>query len=217
MAKIAVLGTGMVGQTIASKLVALGHDVKMGSRDAKNEKAAEWAKKAGAKASHGTFADAAAFGEMLFNCTSGHGAVDAMRAAGAQNLDGKLVIDISNPLDFSKGMPPFLFTGSTDSLGEQIQREFPKALVVKTLNTVNCEIMVNPAKVAGGDHFVFMSGNDAGAKGRAAEILKGWFGWKNVLDLGDITTARGTEGYLPLWVRIYGALGTGDFNIKIVR
>ncbi|HSQ68203.1 MAG TPA: NAD(P)-binding domain-containing protein [Polyangiaceae bacterium] len=217
MAKIAVLGTGMVGQTIGSKLVALGHEVKMGSRDAKNEKAASWAKKEGAKASHGTFADAAAFGELVFNCTSGHGALEALRAAGAANLDGKLVVDLSNPLDFSKGMPPSLFAGNTDSLAERIQKEFPKAHVVKTLNTINCELMVDPGKVAGGDHTVFMSGNDPAAKGRVAEILKGWFGWKDVLDLGDITTARGTESYMPLWLRLWGALGTADFNIKIVK
>ncbi len=215
--RIAVLGTGMVGRTIGSKLVELGHEVKMGSREAKNEKAADWAKKAGGKASHGTFADAAAFGEVVFNCTNGHAAIEALRAAGAKNLDGKLLLDVSNPLDFSKGMPPTLFTGNDDSLGERIQREFPGAHVVKTLNTINCGVMVNPGKIAGGDHAVFVSGNDATAKGRATEILKGWFGWKQVVDLGDITTARGTESYLALWIRLYGALGTADFNVKIMR
>jgi 8-hydroxy-5-deazaflavin:NADPH oxidoreductase len=214
--KIGVLGTGMVGQTIASKLVGLGHDVKMGAREAKNEKAASWAGKSGAKASHGTFADAAAFGELVFVCTNGMGTLAAVRAAG-ENLDGKVLVDVTNPLDFSKGMPPTLFVSNTDSLGEQIQRELPEAKVVKTLNTVNCNLMVDPGKVAGGDHTIFVSGNDAAAKGRVTEILKGWFGWKSVVDLGDVTTARGTEAYLHLWIRTFAALGTADFNVKIVK
>jgi len=214
--KIGVLGTGMVGNAIADKLVSLGHQVKMGSRTAKNEKATAWATKAGANASEGSFADAAAFGELVFNCTSGAGALDALKAAGAANLKGKILIDIANPLDFSKGMPPRLSICNDDSLGEQIQRAFPDTQVVKALNTINCQIMVDPSRVKG-DHDVFVSGNDAGAKGRVTEILRGWFGWKNVIDLGDITTARGTEMYLPLWVRLWGALGTADFNLKIVR
>lgn len=214
--KIGVFGTGMVGQAIAAKLVALGHEVRVGGRQAQNEKAA-WVKPLGEKASYGTFADAAAFGELLFNCTSGAGALDALATAGQKNLAGKILVDISNPLDFSKGMPPTLFTGNDDSLGERIQRAFPETKVVKTLNTVNCQIMVDPARVAGGDHDMFMSGNDAGAKGRVAEILRGWFGWRNVIDLGDISTARGTESYLPLWIRLWGSLKTADFNLKIVR
>ncbi len=215
--KIGVLGTGMVGKSIAGKLAALGHDVKMGSRSATNENAAAWAKEAGDKASHGSFADAAKFGELVFNCTSGAGALDAVRAAGTDNLANKILIDISNPLDFSKGMPPSLFSGNTDSLGENIQAEFPKTKVVKALNTINANIMVDPARVAGGDHDLFISGNDADAKGTVTNFLKEQFGWKSVIDLGDITTARGTESYLPLWLRLWGALGTADFNLKIVR
>ncbi len=215
--KIAVLGSGMVGTTIGSKLVSLGHEVRLGSREATNEKAAAWAAAAGARASHGTFADAAAFGDVVFNCTLGAAALAVLEAAGTANLRGKILVDTSNPLDFSKGMPPTLFAGNTDSLGEQIQRAFPETRVVKALNTINCYVMVDPARVAGGDHDTFISGNDPEAKGRVAEILRGWFGWKNVIDLGDITTARGTESYLPLWIRLWGALGTPDFNIKIVR
>lgn len=215
--KIAVLGTGMVGTTIASKLTSLGHDVRLGARDAHNARAAAWASEAGPRASHGTFADAAAFGDLVFNCTMGAGALEALGAAGEPNLRGKILIDVSNPLDFSKGMPPTLFTGNTDSLGEQIQRAFPTVKVVKALNTINCQLMVDPGRVAGGDHDVFMSGDDAAAKGRVSEILRGWFGWTRVIDLGDITTARGTESYLPLWIRLWGALGTADFNVKIVR
>ena len=215
--KIAVLGTGMVGNAIASKLVALGHEVKMGSRTATNEKAAEWVKTAGRGASQGTFADAAAHGEIAFLCTQGQVALDVLQAAGAEALRGKILVDITNPLDFSKGMPPSLFTKSDDSLGEQIQKAFPETKVVKTLNTVSAPVMVDPARVNGGDHDMFVSGNDAAAKGRVIEILTGWFGWKNVHDLGDITTARGTEMYLPLWIRLWGKLQSPDFNIKIVR
>lgn len=215
--RIAVLGTGMVGTAIAGKLVQLGHQVRMGSRTAGNEMAAAWASAAGAGASHGTFADAAAFGELVFNCTSGAGSLEALGAAGAENLRGKILIDIANPLDFSRGMPPSLFVCNTDSLGEQIQRAFPDTLVVKTLNTVNCELMVDARRLADGDHTLFLSGNDAQAKAQVRELLGSWFGWKDLIDLGDITTARGTEQLLPIWVRLYGAMGTPHFNFKVVR
>jgi 8-hydroxy-5-deazaflavin:NADPH oxidoreductase len=213
--KIAVFGTGMVGNTIASKMVSLGHDVKMGSRSANNEKAVAWAKEAGSRASHGTFAEAAGFGEIIFNCTKGDATLAAIRAAGARALEGKILVDISNPLDFSKGMPPSLFVFGTDSLAEQIQREFPGTRVVKALNTINANVMVDPSRVPG-EHATFVSGNDAGAKQKVTEILRG-FGWKQVVDLGDITTARGTEAYLMLWLRLWGALGTPDFNVQIVK
>jgi hypothetical protein len=216
--KIGILGTGMVGATIGNKLVALGHDVKMGSRTANNDKAVAWAKSAGAKASQGTFADAAGFGELIFNCTQGVGAMDALKGAGADNLKGKILIDISNPLDFSKGMPPLLFAAaSSESLGEQLQAAFPETRIVKTLNTVTAELMVNPGKIGGGDHDMFISGNDAAAKATVGEFLKTQFGWKSLVDLGDITTARGTECYLPLWIRLWGSLKSAEFNIKIVR
>jgi predicted dinucleotide-binding enzyme len=214
--KIAVFGTGMVGNTIASKLVSLGHDVKMGSRTASNEKAVAWAKHAGARASYGTFAEAADFGEIIFNCTLGNATLDALNAAGARTLEGKVLVDISNPLDFSQGMPPSLFVFGRDSLAEQIQRAFPKTRVVKALNTISANVMVDPSRVPG-EHATFVSGNDAEAKKKVTEILRGWFGWKQVIDLGDITTARGTEAYLMLWLRLWGALGTPDFNVHIVK
>ena len=214
--RFGVLGTGMVGDAIATKLVGLGHEVKMGARDAKNEKAAAWATKGGAKASQGTFADAATFGEVLFNCTSGMASLEVLNAAGEGNLAGKILIDVSNPLDFSKGMPPTLSVSNTDSLGEQIQRAFPRTQVVKTLNTLNAQLMVEPQGLAGGDHDVFLSGNDAGAKGKVKALLQS-FGWKTIHDLGDITTARGTESLLPVWLRLWGALGDANFNFKIVR
>jgi 8-hydroxy-5-deazaflavin:NADPH oxidoreductase len=215
--KIAVLGTGMVGATISSKLIELGHEVKMGSRTATNEKAVEWRNANGENASNGTYAEAAAFGEIVFNCTSGMGTLEALNLAGEQNLTEKIIIDVSNPLDFSKGMPPTLSISNDNSLGEAIQKAFPNAKVVKALNTMWCGLMVNPAMINGGDHNVFVSGNDTEAKASVKEILVS-FGWtaNNILDLGDITTSRGTEMFLPLWLRIMGATNSGAFNIKIV-
>lgn len=215
---IAVLGTGMVGNTIGSALIRLGHTVKMGSRTKGNEKALAWVAANGPAASEGTFADAASFGAVIFICTKGDGTLDALRAAGAANLRGKILIDISNPLDFSKGMPPSLFICNTDSLGEQIQREFPDAKVVKTLNIVNCEVMVNAGKSSPSDRgTMFVSGNDADSKQLViSNFLTPW-GWSDVIDLGDITTARGTEMLLPIWVRTWGATGNGHFAFKVVR
>lgn len=214
--KIAVLGTGMVGETIASKLVELGHEVRMGSRSATNEKAAAWSARAGERASHGDFADAAQFGELVFVCTLGAAAIAALQAAGEANLAGKVVVDITNPLDFSRGFPPRLFVVGDDSLGEQIQRAFPTARVVKALNTINCSVMVDAGRVPG-DHATFIAGNDAGAKAVVRELLTEGFGWQDVVDLGDITGARATEAYLLLWLRLFGALKTADFNVEIRR
>jgi predicted dinucleotide-binding enzyme len=214
--KIGILGTGIVGQTIGSKLVQLGHDVKMGARTANNEKAEKWAKDNGKHAAHGTFADAAVFGEILFNCTSGMASLDALKQAGEKNLDMKVLIDVANPLDFSKGMPPTLGVCNTDSLGEQIQRAYPHLRVVKTLNSMNTNVMVNP-KLVPGEHDVFVSGNDAAAKKQVTEMLTDWFGWKSVIDLGDISTARGTEMLLPIWLRLWGALQTPNINFHIAR
>ncbi|HYQ44977.1 MAG TPA: NAD(P)-binding domain-containing protein [Polyangiaceae bacterium] len=215
--KIGVLGTGMVGQTIGQKLIELGHEVKLGSRTASNEKGSAWAAKAGARASHGTFAASAGFGELLFNCTPGEASLEVLAAAGDANLRDKVLIDVSNPLDFSKGMPPTLFVGNDDSLGERIQRAHPELKVVKTLNTVNCEVMVDAARVASGDHTMFLCGNDASAKATVRALLIGAFGWRDVIDLGDISNARATEALLPIWIRLWGVLKTGDFNLKVVR
>jgi len=214
--KIGILGTGMVGDAIGTKLVQLGHEVKMGSRSVNNEKAAAWVKKNGRHALQGTFADAAAFGEIVFNCTSGMASLDVLRMAGADNLKGKILIDVANPLDFSKGMPPSLSVCNTDSLGEQLQRAFPETKVVKTLNTMNCQVMINPSLVKG-EHDVFVSGDDADAKAKVISILKDWFGWKSVIDLGDIKTARGVEMLLPFWITLRGQLQTGTFNFKIAQ
>ena len=137
-------------------------------------------------------------------------------AAGAENLGGKLLIDVANALDFSEGFPPTLAVCNTDSLGEQIQREFPKARVVKTLNTMNASMMVSPASLAAGDHTVFVCGDDAGAKGEVKLLLES-IGWSDIVDLGDITSARGTEMVLPIWVRLLDAVDSPNYNIKIVR
>ena len=213
---IGVLGTGMVGNAIATKLVQLGHAVKMGARSATNEKAAAWVQASGTGASQSIFADAAAFGEIVFNCTSGSAALEVLTQAGVDNLNGKVLIDIANPLDFSHGMPPSLTVCNTDSLGEQIQRAFPEVRVVKSLNTVNSNLMVNAGALPG-EHIMFVSGNDADAKAQVTSILKDWFGWQAVIDLGDITTARATEMMLPIWISLMMKLGTPMFNFAIVR
>jgi len=215
--KIGVLGTGVVGQTIGKKLIDLGHEVKLGSRTANNDKGRAWAEQAGARASHGTFAESAAFGELLFNCTSGDVSLEVLAAASTENLRDKVLVDVSNPLDFSKGRPPTLFVTNDDSLGERIQRAHPELKVVKTLNTVNCQLMVDAARVAAGEHTMFLCGNDASAKARVRELLVEGFGWRDVIDLGDISNARATEALLPIWVRLWGVLKTGDFNVKVVR
>lgn len=194
--KIGVLGSGGVGQTIAGKLREVGHEVEIGTR------------------SEDTYGKAAAHGELIFNCTAGTGSLEALRAAGEEELRGKVLVDVANPLDFSKGMPPTLSVSNDDSLGEQIQREFPEARVVKALNTMNAGVMVAP--IAGSN--LFVCGSDAAAKEQVTGIL-GEFGWpaESVIDLGGIEAARGMEMYLPLWLGLMGALGTAEFNIAVVQ
>jgi predicted dinucleotide-binding enzyme len=206
-----------VGTTIAVKLVELGHEVRMGSREAGNSKARAWAEAAGERASEGTFADAAAFGELLFNCTAGAHSLEALEQAGEGNLAGKVLIDVANVLDFSGGRPPTVGVSTADSLGEQIQRAFPDANVVKALNTMNCDVMVDPAKVPGA-HDVFVCGEDPDAKAQVADLVQS-FGWpaEHIVDLGGIRAARGTELYVSLWLSLWGVVGTGQFNIAVVR
>lgn len=214
--RIAILGTGVVGETLGSKLVSLGHEVRMGSRTANHEKAVAWTRKAGPLASQGTFADAAAFAELLFNCTLGTASVEAVKSAGVENLRGKVLVDVSNPLDFSKGFPPTLSVTNTDSLGEQLQRAVPELKVVKALNTMTASIMVSPSSLPS-PHDVFVCGDDAGAKKQVTSLLTEGFGWKRVLDVGDITASRGLEGLLPLVLRLYQSFGDFDFNLHVVR
>ena len=217
MSKIAVLGTGNVGDTIGSKLIELGHTVVMGSRTQNNEKAMAFTAKHNGRALAGTFEEAAAYGEIIFNCTKGINSIDALKMAGDNNLKDKIIVDIANPLNFSGGMPPSLTFSNTNSLGEEIQKTFPSAKVVKALNTMWCGLMVNPDMLNNGDHTTFICGNDTNAKEKVKEILRS-FGWvdKNILDLGDITSSRGTEMYLAMWIRVMGIMNTGNFNIKIV-
>jgi 8-hydroxy-5-deazaflavin:NADPH oxidoreductase len=229
--KIAIIGTGIVGRTIASRLVELDHEIMMGTRNVSDKLAStakdnygnppfsEWFK-LNSKITLGSFTEAAAFGELVINATNGSNSVTALILAGAKNLAGKVLIDISNPLDFSNGMPPSLLPGlnNTNSLGEEIQKTFPETMVVKTLNTMWCGLMINPNLVGNGDHVNFISGNNVEAKTKVKDILN-QFGWKdeNLFDLGDITGARATESVLPIWLRIIGVTKSGAFNFKIVR
>ena len=215
--RIGVLGTGAVGRAIATRMLQLGHQVTMGSRSAASEPLAEWLAEAGEEAKGGTFAEAAAAAELVFNCTAGTASLAALEAAGTENLAGKTLVDVANPLDFSAGFPPTLSVCNETSLGEQIQAAFPETHVVKSLNTVNAAVMVDPGRVRG-EHVVFVCGEDEGAKAQVRALL-GAIGWPPdaVLDLGDLSAARGTEMYLPLWLRLYGRLETPDFNIAIAR
>jgi hypothetical protein len=198
--RIGMLGTGVVGQTLAKKLTELGHDVKIGSRDPAR-----------------SFADAAAHGELVFNATAGTASLDALRMAGADNLAGKVLVDVANALDASHGVPPTLSVCNTDSLAEQIQHEFPDARVVKTLNTMNADVMADPGLVPG-PHNVFLAGDDDAAKDEVRALLES-FGWPatQVLDLGGLDAARGMEMYLPLWLRLFQAAGTAHINIALMR
>lgn len=228
--KIGIIGSGIVGQTLGAKLVERGHDVVLGTRSPGNldeqrgqgGSLADWlARSEGAKgtARVASFEDAARHGEVVINATAGTGSLEALGLAGEENLSGKILIDVANPLDFSKGMPPTLTVCNTSSLGEQIQHAFPEAKVVKTLNTVNTNMMIAPDAVEDGNHAIFVCGEDAAAKAQVARYLHEWFGWKedSVIDLGGIEAARGTEMLLPLWIRLVGVMGTHMFNFRIVR
>lgn len=210
---IGIFGSGMVGQALAVRLAGLGHDVMIGTRDA--AKLADWQAGIDVPVKVGSVEETAVHGDLLINAVRGDGSLAALNAAGAANLNGKILIDISNPLDFSQGMPPSLFVANTDSLSEQIQRAFPDVKVVKTLNTVTASLMVDPRSLADGEHTLFVSGNDAAAKTAVTDLLRS-FGWRHIIDLGDITTARGTEQLMPLWIRLWGTLQTPNFNFKIV-
>ena len=221
---IGVLGSGIVGQSVGGKLAELGHSVVLGTRDPANvdEKKGyapslgEWLAGAGPNARLGTFAEAAAHGAVIVNALNGLVSVEVLRPLAA-SLDGKLLIDISNPLDFSRGMPPAVLTYEGGaSLAEEIQRALPGARVVKTLNTLTASLMVNPRQLADGDHSVFLSGDDAAAKAQAADILRS-FGWRDIIDMGGLASARGAEMILPIWLQLFGTFGNPQYNFKIVR
>ena len=227
--KIAVLGTGIVGQTLAGRLAELGHQVTVGTRDPE----ATLARTASAEGSGtpafsawhadhtqvgvATFGAAVAQAELIINATAGGVSLDALAAADTAELDGKIILDVANTLDFSNGFPPTLSVVNTDSLAEQIQRAHPTARVVKSLNTMSCSVMVDPTRVPG-EHAVFVSGDDPAAKTTVAELLRE-LGWEPtaIWDLGGLSTARGPEMLLPAWLSIMRKLGTGDFNFAIAR
>jgi predicted dinucleotide-binding enzyme len=222
--KIGIIGSAVVGQTLGAKLVQLGHDVVLGTRDPKklDEKKKfagslnDWLASTGNQGRVGTFQDAAAHGELLINATEGQISMDALKLAAADKVGAKVLIDTSNELDFGKGMPPGSLASQGNCLGEKIQAAFPNLRVVKSLNTMTAQLMVNPTAVGGGDHSVFISGNDKEAKSQVTNLLES-FGWSDVLDLGDISSARGPEMYMAMWLRLWGATGTGMLNVKVVR
>ena len=211
--RMGVLGSGMVAQAISARLAELGYEVMIGTRDA--EKLKGW-QSSNQRVVIGSFAETAAHGEIVFNATNGAASLQALTMAGAENLSGKILVDVSNPLDFSNGFPPSLTVFGTDSLAEQIQRAFPLTKVVKTLNTVTARVMTHPLEVANGDHHIFISANDVDAKAQVTDLLRS-FGWVHIFDLGDLSTARGTEAYQLLWVRLYGAMNTSMINVKIMK
>lgn len=215
--KYAVLGTGMVGHTLATKLAALGHEVRMGARDATNEKAAAWAAETGSSAGHGTYADVAAWADRVVVAVNGAHIKAVANSVTDAVVAGKTVIDVTNPLDMSQGMPPVLVPelSNTTSAAEALQDALPSAHVVKTLNTMNHRIMVDPTRVPG-RHDVFLCGEDNGAKADVRQMLAE-FGWSDPIDLGPLAAARGMEGMMPFWLRMWGAYGNAEFNYAIVR
>jgi predicted dinucleotide-binding enzyme len=219
--RIAVLGTGMVGRALAGRLAGLGHQVAVGTRDPEDtlDRTGPDSYTAWAEAHPGvelrTFADAVADADLIVNATQGAISLAVLESAEADRLDGTVLMDLSNPLDLTD-TPGTLLVKDSDSMGEQIQRSFPRLRVVKTLNTLNASLMVEPRTLADGDHTVFVCGADADAKAAVTGVLES-FGHTDVLDLGDITASRGVEMYLPVWLRLWQALGTAHFNLKIVR
>src|SRR5512138_961699 len=211
--KMGVLGSGMVAQGLSARLAELGHNVVIGTREP--DKLRGW-QSSNQRVLIGSFAETAAHGDMVFNATNGEDSLNALNMAGEVNLADKILVDVSNPLDFSNGFPPSLTVSGTDSLAEQIQRAFPNTRVVKTLNTVTARVMTHPLEVANGDHHVFLSGNDLDAKMQVTELLRS-FGWIHIFDLGDLSTARGTEAYMLLWLRLYGSMNTSMINIKVIK
>ncbi len=209
--RLAILGTGSVGQTLGTAFAAAGHDVVLGTRDPEATRARDgWS----SELALATYADAAVSAEVLVTAVSGTAALEVLAAAG--DIAGKVVLDVSNPLDFSQGFPPTLSVANTDSLAEQLQRAFPAARVVKALNTLTASLMVDPRSLAGGEHSIFVAGDDESARAVVSGLLRE-LGWSDVVEFGALEAARGLEMWLPLWLRLMGALGTANFNIKVVR
>ena len=212
--RIAVIGTGHAGRTLAQGFQRTGHDVVVGTRDPDATRAREeWL---GLDVPLAALGVVAADADLVVNVTNGQASLAALGEVGSDHLAGKVILDVANPLDFSQGFPPTLSVKDTDSLAEQIQRAFPEARVVKSLNTVTAAVMVDPSTVGDGDTTVFVAGDDEEARQQVSELLRE-LGWLDIVELDGLQNARGLEMWLPLWVRLMGALGTGQFNIKLVR
>jgi 8-hydroxy-5-deazaflavin:NADPH oxidoreductase len=212
--KIGLVGTGNVAKILGAKLTGLGHEVTLGSRDPENSAAREWAAQNGVALT--TVPLAAAGAELVVNTAPGVGSLEALTLAGAENLSGKVVVDVSNGVRTHNGAAAVV-TPDGGSIAEQLQAAFPEARIVKTLNTMAGQVMVDPGRIPG-HHVVFLSGNDAAAKEEVAGLLKD-FGWseEQILDLGDVTSARATEAALLLFIRLYTAFQTPEFNFSFAR
>jgi 8-hydroxy-5-deazaflavin:NADPH oxidoreductase len=214
--KIGILGSGDVGRRLADGFIELGHVVKIGSRNPHQEKITEWMDKHDkAKVSSGNFAEAASFGELDLIATSWAGTVDAIKMADAKNLVGKVVVDVTNPLDFSKGMPPRLAIGHTDSAGETVQRMLPDSKVVKAFNIVGNPHFIHP-DFPGGPPTMFICGNDDQAKKTVIDNILTKFGWESI-DIGGIEGARLLEPLAFLWIMHYFRTGNGNHAFKLLR
>ncbi len=211
--RIGILGSGVVATTLAEGFAGHGHSVMIGSRTPDSEKLQEWRKKARSQVSTGTFAQAASYGDTLVFAVLGSAVDDVITLAGPENFTGKLVIDTTNPLDFSKGFPPGLFIGLTDSLGERIQKRLPKAKVVKCFNTVPNSRMANPGDKSAE---MLICGNDKEAKSEVASLLK-QFGWAGAIDLGGIAESRWLEAFVPLWARTASSTNSWNTMFKVLH
>jgi predicted dinucleotide-binding enzyme len=214
--KISVLGTGAAGRTVAPALAALGHEVVVGTRDPDATRAREEWTSPVADLPLRELATVAEGADLVVNATNGEASLAVLGGVGAESLAGMVVLDLANPLDFSAGFPPTLSVKDTDSLAEQIQRAFPEARVVKALNTVNAAVMVDPGRVGDGGTTIFAASDDADARAVVVGLLQ-QIGWRDVIEFDQLSAARGLEMWLPMWVRLMGALGTADFNIAVVR
>jgi 8-hydroxy-5-deazaflavin:NADPH oxidoreductase len=212
--RIAVIGTGVVGRTLAQAFQRAGHDVAVGTRDPDETSGRdEWR---GLDVSLQPLATVAGDADVVVNATNGGASLAALGEVGTDHLAGKVIMDVSNPLDFSQGFPPTLSVKDTDSLAEQIQRAFPDARVVKALNTLNASVMVDPGSLGDGDTTVFAASDDAEARQVVVDLMRE-LGWVDIIEFDELSNARGLEMWLPLWVRLMGPLGTPTFNLKLVR
>lgn len=225
--QIGILGTGIVGQSLGLKLVKLGHSVILGTRDPSKidepkgrgsdaRSLRQWLVESGSKATVASFREAVANSEIIINALRGASSLEVLQAVGEEYLGSKILIDVSNPIDLSRGFPLTLFVKDTDSLGEMLQRTFPNVRLVKTLNTMSAAVMVNPDLVGNGNHTVFLSGNDEEAKACVTSLLRE-LGWRDILDIGDISTARGTEMMLLIGHAAMRALSPSEIAFKVVR